>query len=44
MSLKKKREYTKTEAELDAIVKKNKDNNTVLLAQWKEQQAKQLII
>ena len=38
MSLKAKPQYTKTEAELDVTVKKNKDNNTILLAQWKEQQ------
>ena len=35
MSLKKKPEYTKTQEELDVIVKKNKDNNTTLLEQWK---------
>ena len=41
MSLKEKPQH-KSEAELDAIVKKNKDNNTVLLTQWKEQRSTNL--
>ena len=36
MSLRKKREYDKSDEELNKIVQKNKDNNTVLLRQWKE--------
>lgn len=44
MSLKKKPEYTKSEAELDAIVKKNKDNNIVLLAQWKANKSLQPLV
>lgn len=34
MSLKKKQEHFRSEAELDAIVKKTKENNIALLAKW----------
>jgi calcineurin-like phosphoesterase family protein len=34
MSLKNKPQYTKTDAELEAIVKKNREINTVLIEQW----------